>query len=282
MQLFVLNNIFGAFLRRFFTIIFFLLSFLYASSKPDLMLLYEYKDQNISGYLMSEKLDGIRAFWDGSKLISRNGKVFNAPIWFIKDFPKFELDGELYTKQNDFENILSIVSKKTSNESWKEIRFHIFDAPTQNGGLLKRLEFAKNNTNSTYIKIIEQFVCKDEKELKEFLAKVELEGGEGVVLREPNISYIAKRTDYNLKVKSLHDKDCVVTQIHKNIENNQISSFTCKLENNETIKIGSGLNDELRNSEKLQIGDIVSFKHNGFTNSNKPKFPVFLKIKDKL
>ena len=31
---------------------------------------------------MSEKLDGVRAFWDGKELISRTGDVFHAPAWF--------------------------------------------------------------------------------------------------------------------------------------------------------------------------------------------------------
>ena len=48
-------------------------------AKPELLLLETYKDQNISGWLMSEKLDGVRAYWDGEKLISRGGKVFAAP-----------------------------------------------------------------------------------------------------------------------------------------------------------------------------------------------------------
>lgn len=38
---------------------------------------------------MSEKLDGVRAYWDGEKLLSRGGKEFVAPIWFTKDFPLF-------------------------------------------------------------------------------------------------------------------------------------------------------------------------------------------------
>ena len=79
------------------------------ASKPDLLLLKVYKDQNITGWVMSEKLDGIRAYWDGKNLISRGGNIIYAPKWFTKDYPSFELDGELWTKRKDFENISSIV-----------------------------------------------------------------------------------------------------------------------------------------------------------------------------
>ena len=64
----------------------FLFTFLFAE-KPELFLLKKYQeDMNVSGWYMSEKLDGVRAYWDGENLISRNGKVFNVPLFFIKEF----------------------------------------------------------------------------------------------------------------------------------------------------------------------------------------------------
>jgi hypothetical protein len=37
--------------------------------------------QNVKGWLMSEKLDGVRAIWSGTRLFSRNGNQFFAPAW---------------------------------------------------------------------------------------------------------------------------------------------------------------------------------------------------------
>jgi DNA ligase-1 len=68
-------------------------------SKPALLLPKTYKGQNITGWVMGEKLDGIRAYWNGTHLISRRGKLIHAPKWFIKDYPPFEIDGELWTKR---------------------------------------------------------------------------------------------------------------------------------------------------------------------------------------
>lgn len=44
-------------------------------------------DVDVRKYLVSEKLDGVRAYWDGKNLISRNGNVFAAPLWFTQGFP---------------------------------------------------------------------------------------------------------------------------------------------------------------------------------------------------
>ena len=92
----------------------FLISSIYAQSIPslkkqDLLFLNKYsEDINVTSWYMSEKLDGVRAYWDGEKLISRNGKFFKAPKFFTKDFPKIELDGELWTKREDFSHLESI------------------------------------------------------------------------------------------------------------------------------------------------------------------------------
>lgn len=36
-----------------------------------------------TGWWMSEKLDGCRAYWTGKRLISRTGKDWKAPPWFL-------------------------------------------------------------------------------------------------------------------------------------------------------------------------------------------------------
>ncbi len=54
------------------------------------------------GWYMSEKLDGVRAYWDGKVFYSRNGHIFYPPDFFIKDFPQMPLDGELWTKRANF------------------------------------------------------------------------------------------------------------------------------------------------------------------------------------
>ena len=59
-------------------------------------------EESLEGWIMSEKLDGIRAYWDGEKLQTRKGKKIYAPKWFLKNFPKFELDGELWNKRDNF------------------------------------------------------------------------------------------------------------------------------------------------------------------------------------
>ena len=261
-------------------ILVFLLPLLLFAQKPKLLLLKVYKDQNISGWIMSEKLDGIRAYWDGKKLLTRGGKIIHAPKWFTKDYPPFAIDGELWSKRGDFENISSIVRDKTPSKKWREIKHYIFEVPNQKGNLFERLAKVKPYQNSV-IKIIPQIKIKNKKHLKQFLIEIEKKGGEGVVVRDPNTPYIAKRTSKALKVKSFKDKECKV--IDYNIGHGKyeglMGSIECIMDNNISFKIGSGFSLKDRKNPP-PIGSIVTFKYKEMTKYGKPRFPVFLRLRE--
>ena len=95
-----------------------------AATKPDLLLAEVYHDAiDVQQYWISEKLDGVRAYWNGRQLITRGGHVIAAPAWFIADFPVTALDGELWIGRNQFAKTLSIVSKNSAaDRGWQQIR----------------------------------------------------------------------------------------------------------------------------------------------------------------
>jgi DNA ligase-1 len=257
-----------------FVILLFLISSLFAD-KPELFLLNNYnKDINVTSWYMSEKLDGVRAYWDGENLTSRNGKIFNAPSFFTKDFPKHQLDGELWSKRGDFSNISSIVNKKDPHNGWENLTYNIFEVPDAKGNLLQRL---KNVKTSKYIKIILQIKVKNKKHLYEFLKSIEEKGGEGVVVRDGKLNYYTGRDNNALKVKNYTDAECKIVSYNKGSKKyrNVVGSLSCKMNNNQIIKIGSGLNDEQRKNPP-KIGAIITFKYYGLTSKGNPRFPVFL------
>jgi DNA ligase-1 len=253
------------------------------AQKPNLLLLKSYKnDINVTNWLISEKLDGVRAYWDGTRLISRNGKEFAVPKWFTKDFPPFEIDGELWTSRGDFENIISIVNRQTPHEDWKNISYQIFEVPHQKGGLMMRLgvleKWLKKNSNE-FIHIIPQQVCKNSEHLKELLEEVEKKGAEGLVVREPKALYIDKRTSKALKVKSFQDDECVITGYTQGRGKFEglVGALVCEWKD-KSLKIGSGLSVKDRKHPPA-LGSEITFKYNGFTKFGNPKFPVFLRVR---
>jgi len=256
-----------------------LLPFILLADKPNLLLLKVYKDQNITGWVMSEKLDGIRAYWDGKNLLTRSGNIIHAPKWFIKNYPPFEIDGELWTKRKDFENISSIVRDRVPSKEWKHIKYYIFEVPHAKGGLFDRLQRVEPYQNSV-IKVIPQIFIRDKNHLQHFLMDIELKGGEGVVVRDPQALYIDKRTNKALKVKTFLDKECKIIGYnggHGKLEG-LLGSLTCLLDNNITFKIGSGFNMNERKNPP-DIGSVITFKYKEITKYGKPRFPVFLRVR---
>ena len=250
------------------------------AQKPNLLLLKTYKDQNITGWVMSEKLDGIRAYWSGKELLFRSGRVIHAPKWFTKNYPPFPIDGELWTKRADFEKISSIVRDKIPNEKeWKQIKHYIFEVPNAKGGLLERLKKVEPYEGKI-IKLIPQISIKNKKHLQTFLKEIEQKRGEGVVVRDPNAPYIAKRTSKALKVKSFLDKECKIigyNRGHGKLKD-MMGSLTCQMDNNVTFKIGSGFSLEERKNPPA-IGSVITFKYKEMTKYGKPRFPVFLRVR---
>ncbi|MEA3492569.1 MAG: DNA ligase [Campylobacterota bacterium] len=262
-----------------FKLIVFLIPLFLLGEKPELLLLQTYKDQNITGWVMSEKLDGVRAYWDGKKLISRGGKTIYAPKWFTKNYPSFEVDGELWTKRGDFENITSIVRDQIPSIGWREVKHYIFEVPNSSGGLFERLERVKPYADNTLV-VIDQIEIKSKKHLEDYLQEIESKGGEGIVVRDPTAPYINRRTDKALKVKNFQDRECEVIGYRdgKGKYRGMVGSIQCQLSNGVKFKIGSGLTDTLR-SNPPKIGTIITFKHQKFTKYGKPRFPVYLRVR---
>lgn len=124
---------------------------------------------NPTGWLMSEKLDGVRCYWNGSAMYTRNGNSFQPPAWFKNALPAdMALDGELWSKRSDFQKIVSIVRRQDENEEWKDIKYMVFDAPNLKGTFKQRLDrikkvfdkLHKENPESAFLQLVEHVEVK--------------------------------------------------------------------------------------------------------------------------
>ncbi len=242
-----------------------------------------YKDQNISGWMMSEKLDGIRGYWDGKQLLSRQNKPINAPKWFTQDLPPFALDGELWTKRGDFENIQSIVMDDVPSEKWREIRYNIFEVPNAEGNFTQRLQKAQDYIDAyhlSHVKVVEQKICHNSKELKTFLQEVVKKRGEGAVIKDGSRIYFDGRSDSVLKVKLAQDMEGKVVGYKKGVGKNSglMGSLEVELEDGKHFFIGGGFTQESRKNPPA-LGTIVTFKYFGFTKSGKPRFASYMRVR---
>ena len=253
-----------------------------SASKPDLFLLKTYDDsKKVVGWVMSEKLDGIRGFWNGQALLTRGGKKLNPPKWFTKNYPPFAVDGELWSKRADFENISSIVRTKNPDQRWRQISHNIFEVPNQSGGLLERLDVLNTYLAANpvvHLNVLKQTLIISQQQLQDFLAEVISHKGEGVVVRNPDTLYETGRLSSALKVKKYFDTECTILEIlpGKGKYQNMMGSVLCQTNKGDSLKIGSGFKDKDR-SNPPSIGSKITFKYYGFTKKGKYKYPVYLR-----
>lgn len=114
-----------------------------ADDRPPLILANVYDGGgaiDLSDYWVSEKLDGVRGYWDGKKLLTRSGNVINAPVWFTAGWPEVPLDGELWAGRGRFADASATVRTETPDDvAWRQMRFMVFDLPAQGGSFTARL-----------------------------------------------------------------------------------------------------------------------------------------------
>lgn len=251
-----------------------------------LMLAQTYKASKhaIGGWFLSEKLDGMRCFWDGgvsrgmlkkdvpwannrkddryitlpvaTGLWSRLGNVIHAPASFLDKLPKMPLDGELY-RRGHRQDTMSDIKKIVPNEAaWADIEFFAFGIPCFT------VVFEQGYLNSTNFenKVIDQSSCEklirtsgikwayDPFKLRTFhttnvllericvgtrathlpqrrlpfmqseaeafvldeLDRITAQGGEGVMLRNPDMTWEACRSHHLLKAKKIDDDEATV------------------------------------------------------------------------
>lgn len=264
-----------------------LLSFFFLSLySREMWLLQQFDPQVIQtrpqSFVYSEKLDGVRAFWDGKNLYSKGGKLLTPPSFFTQNFPPFAIEGELWSKRGDFENIVSILKSTKKKEKWRELKFYIFEVPNQQGGILKRLEVLEAYLASQpapFISIIPQLPLNTLQALQDALSAITQAGGEGVVVREKDAPYYTGRNKKAMKLKLYEDRECKITSYvqGKGKFENLVGSIIC-LDGDVEFKIGSGMSEDFRKNPP-KVGTIITYKYFGLNKNKLPKFPVFLRIR---
>lgn len=249
---------------------------------------------NPTGWWMSEKLDGVRAYWTGDRLISRSNIDWKPPKWFIDKLPKgFALDGELWRERDGFEE-LSGMCRRADHSAWGTINYFVFDAPDLKLPFEERIKAAAQKVpDGTMtpdealagrfggrIAILRQIKCMGKDHLLNYLDEIERECGEGVMLRRPNSPYERKRSRHSLKLKSTYDAEAVVMgyTAGKGRHWGEMGSLGLGMECGTIFTCGSGLTDEMRREWQPPTGTIVRYRFSELTADHVPRFPVYMGI----
>ncbi len=248
---------------------------------PPILLAHKWEtDRDPTGWWMSEKLDGIRAYWDGETFVSRLGNRFFAPDWFVEDLPADTLDGELWVGRKMFQKTTSIVRSGAAGVEWKSVQYVVFDAPFAKGTFEDRQKHAQKvlaRANAPHARWHDHVVCEGVDHLRDELARVEALGGEGLMLRQPRSKYVSGRSATLLKVKSFHDAEGTVvghvpgTGKHKG----RLGALVVELHGGVRFNVGTGFSDAEREKPPT-VGTVVTFRYQELSDDGVPRFPSWV------
>jgi DNA ligase-1 len=238
---------------------------------------------DLAGWWMSEKLDGVRAYWTGTKFLSRLGNEFHVPEWFRQDLPTEPLDGEFWIDRKKFQRTVGIVRRQDRSDLWKEVHFQVFDAPeggTEFEERLRTIQRIVKKNQPPHVRAHEHSLCRDLDHLRSELARIEALGGEGLMLRQPGSMYQAGRSATLLKVKSFHDAEARVVGHEPGAgrHKGRLGALQVALPDGTRFSVGTGFSDAERENPPA-IGSTISFRYQELTDAGVPRFPSYLGVR---
>lgn len=256
-----------------------------AGEVPVILLAEIYRGQiDVSRYLVSEKLDGVRAIWDGEVLRFRSGNVVAAPAWFLAGLPKTPLDGELWLGRGQFDRLSGIVRREQPDDAeWRAVRYMIFELPGAPGSFSERAAAIRQlvaQAGVPWLAEIGQFSVVDRSELEKRFKTVVAAGGEGLMLHLADAPYVTGRSDVLLKMKRWADAEAVVIA-HlpgKGKYLGQLGALRVRTPDGREFALGSGLNDAQRR-DPPPLGATVTYRYRDLTAKGLPRFASFLRIR---
>ncbi|MGH8493814.1 MAG: DNA ligase [Moraxellaceae bacterium] len=254
-------------------------------SAPPLMLANVYQPgMALSDYWVSEKMDGVRGYWDGEQLWTRGGHLVQVPGWFTADWPALPMDGELWAGRGRFDMASATVrALQPDDGAWRGMRFMVFDLPTAPGVFNDRLKAMHEllpAQRGARLQAVEQRRVRSHAELMQQLDAVVKAGGEGLMLHSGSSLYRAERSDDLLKLKPWEDAEAVVIAVlpGKGKYQGLMGALLVEMPSGLRFRIGSGFSDAER-QHPPPPGTLLTYRYRGLHASGIPRFASFLRLR---
>lgn len=255
---------------------------------PDLMHASTYDDAvDVSAYLVSEKLDGVRGHWTGERLLTRSGHRVHPPAWFTAEWPSTPMDGELWLGHGRFAEVSGIVrTREPVDAAWREVQFMVFDLPAHDGPFearARRIRELLGAADVPWLRALRQSTVANTDELDTRLEGVVDAGGEGLMLHRRDGRYRAGQSDALLKYKYHTDAEArVVAHTQgKGRYRGMLGALVVERPDGLRFRLGTGFSDSER-ADPPPIGSRVTYRHNGFTANGVPRFARFLRVRPRM
>jgi len=260
-----------------------------APSPPALMLARDLGTTQIDvpSYYVSEKLDGVRARWDGRALWTRAGHRIATPPAFVAGWPETPMDGELWIARGRFDVVSGIArSSRPDPPAWEAVRFMVFDLPAHAGPFSERVVAMRTlvaRAASPQLRAIEQTRAESRAALDARLAQVVAAGGEGLMLHHADAHYGVGRSATLFKFKPHDDAEArVVGHVPgKGKYAGMLGALVVEHHDGRRFRIGTGFTDAQR-AAPPPPGSWVTYRYSGLTSTGLPRFARYMRVRDEM
>lgn len=256
-----------------------------ASAMPALWMANTYQGhETLADYWVSEKYDGIRGYWDGYQLLSRSGKSFNPPPWFVQNWPATPFEGELWAGRGQFEHAASVIQQKRApDNAWRSLRFMVFDAPTSAQRFSERIHLYQaiaKHIGKSWVQAVSQSQVSSHAALIALLSQTVKLGGEGLILHRGDSEYQRGRNTDVLKFKPHEDAEAQVVGHERGQGRHAHRTGALQLVTPQGLhfRVGTGLSDAQREHPPA-VGQWVTYRYQGLTDKGVPRFASFVRIR---
>ena len=238
-------------------------------------------------YWVSEKLDGVRAVWDGRVLRFRSGRPVHAPAWFVAALPPQAMDGELWLGRGRFAELSGVVRKHVPVDAeWRAVRYLIFELPGAAGDFSRRVAAMRALVAAVdvpWLGVVEQARVADRAALAARLAEVLAAGGEGLMLHRADAPYLSGRSDALLKLKPWQDAEATVVAQWPGQGRfaGMLGALEVEMADGRRFRIGTGFSDAQRRMPP-PVGAQITFRYRGLTATGLPRFASFWRVREPL
>jgi DNA ligase-1 len=242
------------------------------------------KNLDARAYALSEKLDGVRALWDGKKLRFRSGREIAAPAWFLAALPSEPLDGELWMGRGTFDRLSGAVRKaQPVDEERREVRYMVFDAPLTGLSFRQRYQRAQDllsGKEAKWLLVVAQAQVATAQEVPERLQNVVAQGGEGLVLHHWDALWQPGRSKMLRKLKPEPDDEGRVLAVvpGKGKLKGQMGGLLLETSDKKRFTLGTGFSEAVRRAPPAP-GSWITFRYRDRTPKGIPRFASFLRVR---
>lgn len=247
-------------------------------------------DLDLSDWWVSEKYDGVRGYWDGTRLLTRGGETVAAPAWFTAGWPATPMDGELWAGRGRFEQASGTVRQQTPDDAaWRAMRYMVFDLPAHGGPFDARIPAIAQlvgDLNQAWVQPVAQRKVASHAELQALLRSTAAAGGEGLMLHRAASVYRSGRSDDLLKLKPYLDAEARVLAVLPGRGKHHGAMGALRVEAVDAagqatglrFRLGTGFTDAQRRAPPA-VGTLITYRYRDLNPSGVPRFASFLRIR---